>query len=372
MNQFSLGFILEWLHRRKHWIWITTLVISVVSVIVAMRLPKIYRATSLILVQPHRFPEQLTRSYDIYKMENRLRVLSEVIYSRTFLQQVIDLESLYPELIGQRTSDEIVEKMRKDVRIDVRANDVFSISYDGQDPVKVRNATNRMGQQFMSLLREQVHVTPVNPQVQFLETKLKDLYSQLAELQSMYTKDHPELKALKKRIVDVEGVLAAEKKVVPPPAPPVKENEAALKGALQSSEARIIDEATLPEKPYKPNRTLIAAIGSMLGLALGIGLAILAEMSDHTFRYGGDLQQLLGLPVVCIPHVETPGELKRAKVKRRLIFGVGLALIFMTLFYLYQNPTSLNQLGAANAQLMERSETGMGGLKSGTIDRDKK
>lgn len=353
INPISLGQVIEWIQRRKHWIWTTTLIVSIISVVVAMRIPKMYQSTSIVLVQPHRFPEQLTRSYDLHKMENRLRVLSEIIYSRTFLQQVIDSESLYPESAGTKTPDEIIETMRKDTLISVKANDVFSISYQGQDPVKVMNATNRIAVQFISLLQEQVSVTPVNPQVQFLDTKLKELYAQMADLQSMYTKDHPELKALKKKIVEVEAVLQAEKRAAPP-APTVKEAEAMKQEPVLTSSARIIDKATLPQKPFKPNRTLIASIGSLLGLVLGIGVAILAEMSDHTFRYGGDLQQLLGLPVISIPMVETVREIKRARMKRRMIWGVGLAVLCMTLFYFYQNLSALNLGGAVKAQFVEK------------------
>ena len=352
-NPISLGQIIEWTRRRKHWIWTTTLIVSIISIFVAMRIPKMYRSTSIVLVQPHRFPEQLTRTYDLYKMENRLRVLSEIIYSRTFLQQVIDSESLYADSAAAKTPDEIIETMRKDTQISVKANDVFSISYEGQDPVKVMNATNRIAGQFISLLQEQVSVVPVNPQVQFLDTKLKELYSQMAELQSMYTKDHPELKALKKKIVEVEAVLQAERRAVPP-VPSVREAEAVKQEPLLTSSARIIDEATLPQKPVKPNRTLIAAIGSLLGLGLGIGVAIMAEMSDHTFRYGGDLQQLLGLPVISIPMVETVREVKQAKMKRRMIWGFGLVFLCMTLFYFYQNMSMLNLGGVAKAQFTEK------------------
>lgn len=349
----SLGYIAEWIGRRKHWIWTTTVAVSILSVIVAMRMPKMYQSTSIVLVQPHRFPEQLTRTYDLFRMENRLRILSEIIYSRTFLQEVIDSESLYEEAREQRTPDEIIERMRKDTSIQVKANDVFSIAYQGTDPVKVMNATNRLAHQFISLLQEQVSVIQVNPQIQFLETKLEELYAEKAELQSMYTKDHPELKALKKRIAEVESVLRVEKKAALPP-PPAGESDAAPAKASLTEEVRIIDEATLPLKPFKPNRTLIAAIGTLIGFGLGIGLAVLREMSDHTFRYGGDLQQLLGLPVVSIPLVETVQEVKRAKMMRRLVWGFSLAILCMTLIYLYQNPSSFNHLSAAKVQFMEK------------------
>ncbi|GEM_PF-3149036 len=346
-SSISVGYLLEWFHRRKQWVWLTALIISVASVVIALRLQKIYRATSIILVQPHRFPAEVARTYDLYRMENRLRALSEVIYSRAFLQPVIEAESLYREWAGQKTADEIIEQMRKDIHIDIKANDVFSISYDGNDPKKVMNATNRLAKQFVSLLQQQVAVVPTNPQVQFLESKLKDLYAQMADLQTTYTKDYPELISLRKKIAEVEAVLAAEKRAAGEAA--AKEmKRSAVDTELQNAEARIIDEATLPMKPLKPNRLLVAVAGSLIGLGLGIGLAVFAEMSDRTFRYAGDLQQFLGMPVlVCIPHVETAEDLRRARIRRRVIWGLSLLLLCLTLFYLYQNPASLSRLDAA-------------------------
>lgn len=352
-SSFSIGYLLESFHRRKHWIWLTALIISAASVVIALRMPKIYQATSMVLVQPHRFPEQIGRAFDLSRMENRLRALSEVIYSRTFLQPIIDAESLYAGMAGERTPHEIIEQMRKDIRIDITANDVFGISYEGTEPEKVMNATNRIAKQFISLLQQQVAVAPVNPQIEFLETRLKELYGERADLQSTYTKEHPELIALKKKIAEVEAVLRAEKRAARESA--VKEARAAVDAEFQNAEARIIDEATLPMKPFKPNRTLFVLIGSLIGLGAGVGLAVLAEISDRTFRYAGDLQSYVGLPVlVCIPQVETAGDLRRVRIRRRLLWGVSLILICLTLFYFYQNPVSLGRLDAATIGFQER------------------
>jgi uncharacterized protein involved in exopolysaccharide biosynthesis len=353
-SSISIGYLLESFHRRKHWIWVTALMVALASVVIALRMPKIYRATSMILVQPHRFPEQVARTYDLHRMENRLKALSEVIYSRAFLQPIIEAESLYAEWVGQRTSDEIIEQMRKEIKIDIKANDVFSISYDGTEPQKVMNATNRLAKQFISLLQQQVTVVPVNPQIQFLETRLKELYTEAADLQTTYTKDYPELISLKKKIAEVEAILKAEKRAVGEAAAK-QANPSTVDSELQNAEARVIDEATLPMKPFKPNRTLFVLIGSLIGLGLGIGLAVFAEISDRTFRYAGDLQRYVGLPVlVCIPQVETAGELRRIRIRRRILWGLSLIALCLAALYFYQNPVSLSRLDAATIGFQER------------------
>ena len=349
MNQISIGQIREWISRRKNWIIFPTLIISVASLVLAVRLPKIYRSTSVILVQPQRFPEPLTRTFDLYKMEQRLRALSEIIYSRTLLQQVIDAESLYTEWAGIKTPDEMIEAMRKDIHIDIKANDVFRITYEGKDPVKVMRATNQLARQFIVLLKEQVNVNPGGSQVAFLELRLKELYTRLAELQMTYTNNYPELINLRRKISETEAVLEAEKR-----------SSASVPSAegdppLRNSEARIVDEASLPFKPFKPNRTLFAVAGSLLGLGAGLGLALLAEWSDHTFRSGWELQAFLGLPVlVCIPKIETPRDLKRARLKRRFVWGLGLAFIGLILIYFYQSPAPFQHLDWARIIFLER------------------
>jgi diguanylate cyclase (GGDEF)-like protein len=45
----------------------------------------------------------------------------------------------------------------------------------------------------------------------------------------------------------------------------------------ETFELKLLDEATLPWAPVRPNKTLNLALGAILGLALGVGMAFLAE-----------------------------------------------------------------------------------------------
>ncbi len=64
-----------------------------------------------------------------------------------------------------------------------------------------------------------------------------------------------------------------------PPAPPV--------GALQPS---VVSDATLPTSPVSPNRLLIVGAALILGLVLGIGLALIRDMIDDSLRGLQDLE----------------------------------------------------------------------------------
>ena len=74
--------------------------------------------------------------------------------------------------------------------------------------------------------------------------------------------------------------------------------ETAATSDLQPVNARIIDTAVVPSGPYKPNRKRIVLIALILSLMLGIGLVLLIEHLDNTFRDSGTLEERLRLPVL--------------------------------------------------------------------------
>ncbi|SDU08045.1 GumC family protein [Halopseudomonas salegens] len=69
---------------------------------------------------------------------------------------------------------------------------------------------------------------------------------------------------------------------------------------LESANARIVDRATIPAEPIKPKKTLIVAIAGLLAAFVGIGLTLLLDALNNTFRRTEDVEQRLNLPVLGI------------------------------------------------------------------------
>jgi uncharacterized protein involved in exopolysaccharide biosynthesis len=92
---------------------------------------------------------------------------------------------------------------------------------------------------------------------------------------------------------------------------------------------RILDPATLPQKPTKPNMGLVLMGGLAIGLVIGGGLGAIREYQDRSVHSERDLQYYLRVPVLALmPVIHTEqswNEERKAKRKKWMISGVSLA-----------------------------------------------
>ncbi|MBC7477988.1 MAG: lipopolysaccharide biosynthesis [Pseudorhodobacter sp.] len=77
----------------------------------------------------------------------------------------------------------------------------------------------------------------------------------------------------------------------------------------------VLDAATVPDVPARPHRQKIIAMGTALGLALGLGLVALLELLNTSVRRPIDLEHRLNItPIGTIPYSRTPGEMMRRRL----------------------------------------------------------
>jgi capsular exopolysaccharide synthesis family protein len=84
-------------------------------------------------------------------------------------------------------------------------------------------------------------------------------------------------------------------------------------GDLQPSNARIMDAATLPRVPIRPNKKLGVTIAFALSLLAGIGLAFLLDFMDKSFRSSDEVEQKLGLPLLGVVPLAAQKQKRGAK-----------------------------------------------------------
>jgi len=81
-----------------------------------------------------------------------------------------------------------------------------------------------------------------------------------------------------------------------------KRLEAQLAGRLEQrwkgDRFRVLDPANLPEKPYFPKPPLIIGLGAVVGLLVGMGMALGAEYLDPSIKDVQDIEKMLNFPVL--------------------------------------------------------------------------
>ena len=78
---------------------------------------------------------------------------------------------------------------------------------------------------------------------------------------------------------------------------------------VQQAEAenkfRVIEPASIPLKPVRPNKLKIIIFGAILGLGLGTGVVLMAEFVDHSFKKVEEAERYLGLKVLgTVPKID--------------------------------------------------------------------
>jgi polysaccharide chain length determinant protein (PEP-CTERM system associated) len=180
-KSFNIHDYIEIFLRRIWYVIIPFMVIVTAAALYAFSSPKLYRATTLILVTPQKVPEAFVRPTVTSKIEDRLQSIGQEIMSRTRLEQVISEFKFFSEEAKSLGLERVVELMRKNIQIEIKGKEgYFTISYQGKDPKIVTSVTNKLASLFIEenlKLREQ----QAQGTSEFLTTELNATKAKLEE-----------------------------------------------------------------------------------------------------------------------------------------------------------------------------------------------
>jgi len=457
--------------RRKWYFIIPFVLISIAAIAYAHYAPNIYRASTLILVEPQKVPTSYVKATVTENIESQLRTITEQIMSRSYLEKIINEFDLYPETRKELPLESVIERMRRCIDVRVKKGRVFSVSFEDQNPLIAMKVANRLASLFIEgnlkvreeraegtlvflekelervrkllkqqekkvsefrakylgvlpeqleanlrtldrlqlqlqtngealktaeetrrMLQQQLSQMQTMPMITVDEptsdeelapesSSLRNLKAYLKQLRLRYTEKHPEVIRIKRLIAQMkneeksneaneEGSKEASANEEPSWTSQIeaqlaqldaeisqlKNERKRLKSEIKEYESRVeitpkieqqlkeltrgyevtqkeyqslldkklqaelaanmerkqkgerfkvLDQAKIPEKPFKPNRPKIILFGMFLGMAAGGGLVGLIEYLDHSFYKIEDLEQFTGISVIAsIPKIK--------------------------------------------------------------------
>lgn len=182
----ELGYYWVLLQRRRWWLMMPVFVVGTAAWGISWFLPAYYRSETLILVEQQKVPEQYVVSNVATDIQDRLQSMTQQILSRTRLLRIIDEFHLYADQRTRLSPDEIVDKMRQDILIDLvqapgRREDLtaFKISYSSRDARLSQQVTNQLTSLFIDenlKARQQQSESTTS----FLENQMEDARKALA------------------------------------------------------------------------------------------------------------------------------------------------------------------------------------------------
>lgn len=142
--------------RRRWWLVLPFSLISLAMMVGLLLLPDMYTSETVILVEQQRVPEQYVVSNVTSDLRDRLQTLTQQILSRTRLLRIIEEFSLYREDFDRLAPEELVEKMRSNIEIELVGGNTnrgelsaFKVAFSAESPQVAQQVTSQLTSLFI-------------------------------------------------------------------------------------------------------------------------------------------------------------------------------------------------------------------------------
>ena len=215
-NPMDIAYYMGLIWRRR-WLVIAIFCMAMISgIYLAIDLPKLYQAETLILIEPQRVPNNYVQSIVSADLDLRLANITQIVKSRTNLMNIIDKFNLFSgaEYKNMYVEDK-VEKMRNRISVSLNADhgrmaaNSFTISFRGKDPSKVMDVVNAITtlviNQNLKVREMQAEGTTefLNDQLARMKENLETVEKALGKYRKAHMGELPEQLAANLRMLDI-------------------------------------------------------------------------------------------------------------------------------------------------------------------------
>jgi len=172
-----------WKHKLQ--IVLVWVVLSVITVGIVYRLPAVYKAEAVVLVDSQKIPDKYVMPTVNTALEDRLLTLRKEVLAYDSLLAIIEQHKLYREEQKSESQEEILERMTKDTQVELEKGwtrdrpGAFRVTYQGGDPRVVAEVANDIAMRFVTKNLD-TRRNRASQTSDFLSSELKQAASELA------------------------------------------------------------------------------------------------------------------------------------------------------------------------------------------------
>ncbi|MFZ5621982.1 MAG: GNVR domain-containing protein [Pseudomonadota bacterium] len=202
--------------RRRAQIAAIFVVIFGIGAIVALAWPPTYRSEATILIEEQQIPAELVQSTVTSYAAQRIETISQRVMTRSNLMGIIEKYGLYVDERARETTEEVLERMRDDIKLEMISADVidprsgrpmpatiaFSLAFQGEQPEQVQKVANELTTLYLQeniktrASKAQETLTFLSDEASRLNQQITDLEKRLAEFKEANAGSLPELQPL--------------------------------------------------------------------------------------------------------------------------------------------------------------------------------
>ena len=199
-SKFDIRYYVELMLRRRWFLIIALCIAMIAGIYLAVTLPKVYQAETLIFVEAQRVPENYVQSIVSGDLDSRISNLVHMIESRSNLIDVSEKFGLFSNPKFEKMFlDDKIEAMRNRTSVELIRDsgrrtpaNMFTISFKGEDPEKAMNVVNFMATLVINQ-NLKVRESQAVGTTEFLDDELAKMRKRLEEVEAAlkeYRKDH--------------------------------------------------------------------------------------------------------------------------------------------------------------------------------------
>lgn len=151
--------------RRRRWISIGTFVsILLASILLAYKLPPVYRSEATILIEQQAIPTDMVESTVRSYVDEQIQVVSQRVMTKENIRALVEKHDLYPEIRGTEPIEQVVALFRDSTDRQNKTAEVFDprrgrvsgatfafiIAFQNSDPVKTQRVTEDLAKLYLA------------------------------------------------------------------------------------------------------------------------------------------------------------------------------------------------------------------------------